>query len=491
MKTLQNHIDGRPLPPSLRQYWDNRNPATGEVISRFPASTEEDVTCAIAAAKSAFPSWAALSGKERRSILLKLAEGIERERGAFARAETLDTGKPITLSRELDIPRSAANFRFFADALLAFGMEKFPGEAKGRNCAVSSPLGVVGCISPWNLPLYLLTWKIAPALAMGNTVVAKPSEWTPSTASLLGELWGDLCGQIGLPPGVLNIVHGDGHQVGGALCRHPDVQGISFTGSTVTGRSIAQACAPHFKKVSLEMGGKNPTIVFADCDEEKALEGTLKAAFTNQGQICLCGPRIFIERPLYKRFKDTLVERAHRQFRPGDPQDPKTRQGALISQAHLDKVRAAVEEAKREGGTILTGGRSPGPEQLPETCAGGFFFEPTLIEGLPPSCATNREEIFGPVATLTPFDSEEEVIAWANDTRYGLAASIWTKDLDKAHRVAHHLETGLLWINTWMLRDLRTPFGGVKESGLGREGGHYSLHFFSHLKNICEEVETP
>ena len=472
-----NDIGGRSCPPMHGGFLKNMNPATGECYSEVPDSTREDVNYAVDEARKAFPLWSALSREERSFYLHQIGELIEKNKEELAKAESIDNGKPLSLARKVDIPRSAANFHFFADLILKFDSFVFPEKTHGVNIVEYSPLGVVGCISPWNLPLYLLSWKIAPALAAGNTVVAKPSEVTPMTASLLGRL----AREAGLPPGVLNIVHGTGRQAGAVLCENPHIKGISFTGSTATGREISRMCASRFVKLSLEMGGKNPNIIFSDCDFEKAVEGTLKAAFSNQGQICLCGSRIFVERPLYNRFKEELIKRTNA-LKVGDPLDEQTDQGAIVSEVHFQKIMKAIEQAKKEGGVILTGGESMCPSGK-----NGFFIKPTLIEGLDSDSFINQEEIFGPVATLNPFDTEEEVVSLANCTSYGLSGSIWSKDLNKARRVARNIDSGILWINTWMLRDLRTPFGGMKNSGMGREGGDYALGFFSNIKNICME----
>lgn len=453
-------------------YIDNINPATGETYGHIPSSTASDVEKATEAAKNAFNSWSSLSIQERSKYLHLIADDIEANLEDYARAESIDNGKPIKLAREIDIPRSIANFRFFADEILKFEGEKFNDQGMGLNQVHYSPLGVVGCISPWNLPLYLFSWKVAPALAAGCTVVAKPSEVTPMTAYMLGLT----CERIGLPPGVLNIVHGLGQNVGDAISRHPDILAISFTGSTMTGQKIAIAAAPLMKPLHLEMGGKNPNIIFNDCDFEAAINGTLRAAFANQGQICLCGSRIMVEKELYPKFRDELVKRINKLVQ-GDPLNEQTEQGAVVSKAHFDKIISAIELAKKEGGKILTGGA---PLERP-----GYYIQPTLIEGLGQNCQTNQEEIFGPVATICPFETVEEVIEMANATKYGLAGSIWSKDIPKAQELALQIDSGILWINTWLMRDLRTPFGGMKESGRGREGGQYILKFFSQTKNIC------
>lgn len=477
MQKLENFIGGKFVPPNSGQYLDNVNPSRGQVYSLIPDSDKTDVDQAVQAARQAFPGWSRTTAQQRSDYLRKIARAITENLASLAEAESIDNGKPISLAQTVDIPRSARNFEFFAEAILEFKGEEFRTSAEINNFTEYTPLGPVGCISPWNLPLYLLTWKIAPALAAGNTVVAKPSEITPMTAYLLSKLVSD----AGLPPGVLNIVHGTGPRVGDALVHHPSIRAISFTGSTATGRLISQAAAQSFKRVSLEMGGKNPNIIFADADFDKCLETTVRSTFSNQGQICLCGSRIFIERPIYNKFRDALVAKA-KSLRVGDPLDSATEMGALVSKPHFDKVYSFIELAKKEGGKILCGGERL---SLPGDLQSGYFLSPTLIEGLPSGSPVNQEEIFGPVGTLIPFDSEEEVLAMANSTKYGLASSVWTRDPQKAQRVAHQLESGIVWVNCWMVRDLRTPFGGVKESGVGREGGQYALRFFSEVKNIC------
>ncbi len=479
---LSNFIGGEFLAARKGRTFEKCAPATGEPALLIPDSDEADIGLAVAAAQAAFPAWSSLPVRHRAEWLFKLAEAIRERLEGLAFAETVDNGKPISVSRTVDIPRSALNFEFFAEAITQFASESHHSEPGVVNYTLRQPLGVVGCISPWNLPLYLLSWKIAPALAAGNTVVAKPSEVTPLTAHHLAKI----CADIGFPEGVLNIVHGRGASAGAALCAHPDVKAVSFTGSTRTGAEIAKVCASQFKKVSLEMGGKNPTIVFADCEFDRTVSEVLRASFSNQGQICLCGSRILVQRKIYDRFRDALAAGV-RALQPGNPLDESTKQGALVSHEHLEKVVAAVEQAKALGGRVLAGG---GRAKLSGALAGGFFFEPTLIEGLPPECVTNQEEIFGPVATLIPFDTEEEALAIANGVRYGLAASVWTTNLSTAHRMASRLESGIVWINCWMLRDLRTPFGGWKESGVGREGGLEALRFFTEPKNVCLQFST-
>lgn len=476
MITLENYIGGELLPPTSNKYLDGINPATGEVYSKVPASNETDVNAAIESAKAAFHNWSKLNKLKRSEMLLTLAHKLEEKLEEFAKAESIDNGKPVSLARSVDIPRSIENLKFFAKQSLDFDQESFDNQGRGDNTVYYSPLGVVGCISPWNLPLYLFTWKIAPALAAGCTVVAKPSEVTPMTAYLFSKI----CAEV-LPPGVLNIIHGTGPEVGTPLTTHKDIKAISFTGSTATGKIISKNAAPTMKRLHLEMGGKNPNIIFSDCDYGKALETTLRSSFANQGQICLCGSRIFIERPLYEKFKADFVSKV-KELKVGNPLDKTSNQGAIVSKEHFEKILFCINRAKEEGGNILTGGEAI---QLDGENKSGLFIAPTVIEGLDQSCKTNQEEIFGPVVTIQPFDTEEEVAAFANANEYGLAGSIWTGDKDKALRVARSIHSGIMWINCWLLRDLRTPFGGMKESGRGREGGKYILKFFSQTQNVC------
>lgn len=476
MLKLQNYINGQLVPPAAGRYLDNLEPATGQVYSLLPDSNTQDVAAAVAAAEAALPAWRALPAEERGRLLVRISELIERDLEPLAQAESKDNGKPVTLACSVDIPRAASNFSFFGTAAQHFASETHFQEGVALNYTVRHPLGVVGCISPWNLPLYLFTWKIAPALAAGCCVVAKPSEITPHTAFLLSEL----CIEAGLPAGVLNIVHGAGPGTGQAIIEHPGIKAISFTGGTKTGEHIARTAAPMFKKLSLELGGKNPNLIFADCDLTEAVNISIRSSFANQGQICLCGSRIFIERSIYEPFKAAFLERVAG-LTVGDPMEAGTRQGALVSEAHLLKVLSYIELAHEEGGTLLAGGKRV---HLEGRCAKGYFLEPTVFEGLTPDCRVNKEEIFGPVVTLTPFDTEEEAITWANGTDYGLAATIWTRDLNRAHRVAHALHSGIVWINTWLHRDLRTPFGGMKNSGVGREGGLEALRFFTEPQSI-------
>lgn len=477
MEKLLNYINGKLVEPVSGTYFDNYHPATGSVYSQIPDSGAADVQLAVDAAKAAFPGWAATPAEKRAKVMLKIASLIERDLERFAQAESKDNGKPVNLARVVDIPRAVSNFEFFATAIMHFASESHAMENAAINYTLRQPIGVVGCISPWNLPLYLFTWKIAPAIAAGNCVVAKPSEVTPMTAHLLSSI----CIEAGLPPGVLNIVHGMGGSAGQAIVEHPEIKAISFTGGTKTGAGIARTAAPMFKKLSLELGGKNPNIIFADCDFENAVKTSVNSSFANQGQICLCGSRIFIERPLYEKFRDAFVQRV-KELVPGNPADEKTRLGAVVSQPHMEKVLSYVALAREEGGTVLCGGERV---ILDGELKNGWYIAPTVIEGLTFDCRTNQEEIFGPVVTLTPFDTEEEVLLMANSTAYGLAATVWTQHLTRAHRVASLLQSGIVWINCWLLRDLRTPFGGVKQSGVGREGGFEALRFFTEAKNVC------
>ena len=475
MISILNYIDGKMCAPSTGEYMDLTDPASGKHYAYVPDSNLNDVTKAVAAAEKAFQGWSQTSVSERSSILSKIADLIDRNIERLAEAESLDNGKPQWLAQRVDIPRSSANFRFFAQAITSFSSESHE-MTDAINYTLRNPLGVVGTISPWNLPLYLFSWKIAPALATGNTVIAKPSEVTPMTAFLLSEI----CIEAGLPPGVLNIVHGDGIKVGSEITKHPQIKAISFTGSTRVGKQIASIAAPMFKKLSLEMGGKNPNIIFADCDYDKMLRTTLRASWANQGQICLCGSRIFVEASIYEQFKKDFIQRTQGMV-VGHPADSKTKVGAIVSREHYEKILNYIELAKEEGGTILTGGHAVFPDGYEE----GYYIAPTIIEGLSHDCRTNQEEIFGPVVTIMPFDSEDEVLAMANGVNYGLSATLWTENLSRAHRMAREIEAGIVWINTWLHRDLRTPFGGMKNSGVGREGGLEVLRFFTEPKNVC------
>jgi aminomuconate-semialdehyde/2-hydroxymuconate-6-semialdehyde dehydrogenase len=476
MEKLQNYINGQYINPNQGNYIDNYEPATGKVYSLIPDSDETDVQLAVEAAEKAFPIWSKMSIEQRSAILVKVSEGIQNRMDEFVQAESKDNGKPVSLAAHVDIPRAISNFHFFATGILHFAAEAHSMEGEGINYTTRKPIGVVGCISPWNLPLYLFTWKIAPALAAGNCVIAKPSEVTPYTAYLLGKV----LSEAGMPEGVLNIIHGLGNKVGDAIVKHPKIKAISFTGGTKTGEYIARTAAPMFKKLSLELGGKNPNIIFDDCDFDEMLTTTVRSSFANQGQICLCGSRIFVQRGIYDKFKTAFVERVEK-LTVSHPTDPKAKMGALVSKPHLEKVISYIELAKQEGGKVIAGGNQV---HLEAPYNEGYFLQATVIEGLDFKCRTNQEEIFGPVVTLTPFDTEEEVLEMANSTQYGLSATLWTSDLKRAHRMADQIEAGIVWINAWLVRDLRTPFGGVKSSGVGREGGWEALRFFTEPKNV-------
>ncbi|MFZ1702215.1 MAG: aldehyde dehydrogenase [Pyrinomonadaceae bacterium] len=508
MIKIENYIHGDLVAPASGVYLDNFDPSTGDVYSHIADSDSRDIERGVEAASNAFPGWSNTSAEARHDILMRLAGLIERDLEDLALAESIDNGKPVSLARAVDIPRAVSNFKFYATAAMHTANESHDTVGQSAiNYTLRQPLGVVGCISPWNLPLYLFTWKIAPAIAAGCTVVAKPSEVTPMTAFLLSKL----CIEAGLPPGVLNIVHGLGPKVGSAIVEHKDVKAISFTGGTKTGEEIARVAAPMFKKLSLELGGKNPNIIFADCNYEEMLATTVRSSFSNQGEICLCGSRIFVERPIYERFREDFVARTAALV-VGDPLDPETNVGAIVSKPHFDKIMSYIDLAKQEGGSILCGGKSvdltaetqrrgevsaPGAvatgSPIPESAIRtpqlrGWYIEPTIIEGLSHDCRTNQEEIFGPVVTIMPFDTEGEVVEYANSVRYGLSATVWTENLSSAHRVSAALESGIVWVNCWLLRDLRTPFGGVKDSGVGREGGFEALRFFTEEKNVCVKI---
>lgn len=474
---IQNYINGNFHNPIQDKWLDNYNPSNGEVYCQIPNSTNEDVENAYIAAKSAFPSWSQTTLEERSRIMLKISELIETNLDRLAEAESKDNGKPIWLAKAVDIPRASSNFRFFANAITQFASESH--ESVGQqaiNYTLRQPIGVVGCISPWNLPLYLFSWKIAPAIAAGNCVVAKPSEVTPMTAFLLSEI----CNEAGLPKGVLNIVHGLGTTAGQAIIEHPDIKAISFTGGTATGAHIAKVAAPMFKKLSLELGGKNPNIIFDDCDYEDMLITTIRSSFGNQGQICLCGSRIFVQESIYEQFKKDFVNVVSKQ-KVGHPSAPDTKIGALVSKTHLEKVLSYVDIAKAEGGKVLFGGK----QITVEGYENGYYMEPTIIEVQTDECRVNQEEIFGPVVTIMPFTIEDEVLQMANKVKYGLSATLWTNDLKRTMRMTNQLQAGMVWVNTWLMRDLRTPFGGVKDSGVGREGGFEALRFFTEAKNVC------
>ena len=481
MKKILNYINGRYCESQSGEWLDNYNPSNGEVYSQITNSNKLDIASAYEAAKSAFPAWSNTTIDERSRIMLKIASLIDDNLDRLALAEATDNGKPLSLAKAVDIPRASSNFRFFGNAITQFSSEAH--ESVGLNTmnfTLRQPIGVVGCISPWNLPLYLFTWKIAPAIAAGNTVVAKPSEITPMTAFLLGEI----CSEAGLPKGVLNIVHGTGPSAGEAIVAHPNIKAISFTGGTKTGEHIARTAAPMFKKLSLELGGKNPNLIFADCDYDKMLAVTLKSSFSNQGQICLCGSRIFIEKSIYARFKEDFITKV-KALKVGNPFDAGTDMGAVVSKPHLEKVQSYIKLAVDEGGIILSGGKKvevKGSEN-------GYYLEPTVIEVQNNDCRVNQEEIFGPVVTIMPFETEEEALQMANSVKYGLSSTLWTQDLNRTMRMSKQLQTGIVWVNTWLNRDLRTPFGGMKDSGVGREGGFEALRFFTEAKNVCIKYE--
>jgi len=474
MLKIKNYINGELIEPVEKKYLDNYNPSIGKVYSLIPDSDEKDVQLAYEAAQAAFPGWSATKKDERSRIMMNIAALIDKNFDALVKAESKDHGKPEWFAKMVDIPRASSNMQFYATGILHFASEAHAMEETAINYTLREPIGVVGCISPWNFPLYLFTWKIAPALAAGCTVVAKPSEVTPMTAYLFSEL----CIEAGLPKGVLNIVHGLGSKAGSAIVAHPKISAISFTGGTKTGAEIASVAAPMFKKLSLELGGKNPNIIFADCDFEQAVKTTLNSSFSNQGEICLCGSRIFVEKPIYEKFKTEFITRTNK-MKAGNPADDKNKLGAIVSKQHFEKILSYIALAQKEGGTILAGGKSvnPGGE-----FSEGWYIEPTIIEGLAFDCRTNQEEIFGPVVTITPFETEAEVLRYANSTVYGLSSSIWTENLTRAHRMAAKIQAGIVWINCWLVRDLRTPFGGIKGSGVGREGGFEAFHFFTEPK---------
>ena len=474
---ISNFIDGKHVEPVSGEFFDKIDPATGNAVMQVPDSDSRDVDRAVDAAARAFPAWSRTPAADRSRLLLAIAERIEKDLNRLAEAECIDTGKPLRLCKMVDIPRAAANFRFFATAILHTQTEAFRTDQIALNYTLRQPRGVAGLISPWNLPLYLFSWKVAPALATGNTAVGKPSELTPTTAHMLTEIWQE----VGLPPGVFNVVHGYGAKVGAALVAHPRVPTLSFTGGTATGAEIAKAAAWLFKRVTLELGGKNPNIVFADADLDDSLKSSLRSSFENQGEICLCGSRIFVEEKLFPAFVERFVAETSR-LKVGNPLDPATDQGALISKGHLEKVQSYIRLAKQEGGRIACGGNAA--ESVGERCKNGYFFQPTVITDLDARCRVNQEEIFGPVVTITPFRTEDEAIGFANAAPFGLSASLWTRDLTRAHRVAEQIECGTVWVNCWLLRDLRTPFGGVKQSGVGREGVRYAIEELSQIKFV-------
>ena len=482
MQKILNYINGNYTEPLSGLWLDNFNPSNGEIYSQTANSNAQDIELAYDSAKAAFPLWSNTTIEERSKIMLRIAELIDENLDSLAAAEAKDNGKPLSLAKAVDIPRASSNFRFFGNAITQFSSEAH--ESVGLNTmnfTLRQPIGVVGCISPWNLPLYLFTWKIAPAIAAGNTVIAKPSEVTPMTAFLLGEI----CSQAGLPKGVLNIVHGTGPSTGQAIVEHPNIKAISFTGGTKTGEHIARTAAPMFKKLSLELGGKNPNLIFADCDYDKMLTVTVRSSFANQGQICLCGSRIFVEATIYDKFKKDFISKVE-QLKIGDPFNDETNMGALVSKPHMEKVQSYISLAEEEGGKILSGGKQVTVKGFED----GYYLEPTIIEVFDEKCRVNQEEIFGPVVTIMPFKTEEEALQMANGVKYGLSATLWTSDLNRTMRLSKQLEAGIVWVNTWLNRDLRTPFGGVKDSGVGREGGFEALRFFTEAKNICIKYES-
>ena len=480
MEQLTNFINGKFMQPKTEEYLDVFEPATGQVYSKVPNSSSTDIDVAFQAANAAFPGWSELTVTDRSQYLHKIAELLEHQLDDFANYESRDTGKPVTLAQSVDIPRAIANFRFFAEYGPTFKFDSEINSDQSENRVVHAPLGVVGCISPWNLPLYLFTWKIAPALMAGNTVLAKPSEITPYTAYKLGEI----CVDANLPAGVLNIIHGQGITAGDALINHKGVPAISFTGGTATGKIISQKTAASFKKLSLEMGGKNPAIIFTDCNYNKMLETVVQSSFSNQGQICLSSSRILIQTEIFQRFKKDFIGKVNKLI-VGDPQDHESNLGAVSSKNHFNKILNYIKLAEKEGGEILFGGKAL---KLSGRCKKGWFIEPTIIEGLNNNAKTNQEEIFGPVVTLIPFDNEEDAIQIANESDYGLSATIWTEDKERATRVSNQVEAGVIWVNCWLVRDLRTPFGGMKQSGMGREGGSEALRFFTEQKNVCTSI---
>ncbi|WP_270179974.1 aldehyde dehydrogenase [Alkalihalobacillus sp. CinArs1] len=471
----RHFINGEFVESTNQKTFENINPATELVIGKVAEGGEKEVDLAVKAARKALKGpWKSLPSKERSSILRKIGDLILERKEELAALESLDTGKPYEMALEVDITRAAYNFHFFADYLTSLGTESYQQDDKAIHYSIRRPVGVVGMINPWNLPMLLLTWKMAPCLAAGNTAVIKPAEWTPMTATVLAEI----CKEAGVPDGVVNIVHGFGpDSAGAAITKHPQVDAVTFTGETKTGTAIMEAAAPTLKKLSYELGGKNPNIIFADSDLDEVIDTTLKSSFMNQGEVCLCGSRIYVERPVYEAFLDKFVSRT-KELEVGDPFKKGTNVGAVISKEHYDRVMSYIEIAKEEGGTIVAGGGRPEHKEK------GFFIEPTIVTNLDRSSRCVREEIFGPVVTVLPFDTEEDVIEQANDTHYGLGATIWTNDLRRAHRVAYQIEAGIIWVNTWYLRDLRTPFGGLKQSGIGREGGMHSFEFYSELSNV-------
>ncbi len=480
MERLKNFVNGEFTLPAEGKYLDKINPATAEKIYELPDSTEVDVVMAIKAAQAAFDGWSRTPTVERSRILNRIADLIDKNAAALAEAETIDVGKPLELSKTLDIPRAALNFRFFASAIMHKTEMASDMDGDALNYVLRQPVGVAGLISPWNLPLYLLSWKIAPALACGNTVVCKPSEWTSKTAFLLG----DILNEAGLPKGVCNIILGKGDPAGSYLVKHPGVSLISFTGGTATGEKIQTMAAPFVKKLSLELGGKNATIVMNDVDLAKVIPQIARASFLNQGEICLCGSKILVQEGIFKEFCEQFAKHVD-SLVVGDPMDSKTFMGPIVSKPQYDKVMSLLEVAKKDGGKVIAGGARP---ELPEQIKNGYFLRPTVIQDLTNCSEIHQTEIFGPVVTLNPFKYPQDAVKWANNSSYGLSASVWTKDLKQAHKIAAGLKVGTVWVNTWLKRDLRMPFGGAKASGIGREGGEHSLDFFTETKTVCVQL---
>ena len=477
MIKIKNYINGSLSNRKSINNIEVFNPALGKVYATCPDSDTKDLNQALNSAKKAFPLWSNISYKKRAQYLFKISDLLEKNLDKFSEFESMDNGKPLLLSKNLDIPRAIENLNFFGEIVNSNTSDSFYMENIGLNYTLKKPIGVVGTISPWNLPLYLFTWKIAPALVSGNCVVAKPSEVTPMTAYLFSEI----CIEAKLPNGVLNILHGKGSSIGSKIVKNKDVKAISFTGGTQTGKLISVECAKSFKKLNLEMGGKNPVLIFDDCDYKKMIKSVIKSSFLNQGQICLAGSRIYVQKKMYNRFKKDFINEV-KKIKTGNPLNKDSDQGAIVSENHLNKISSYINIAKKEGCEILVGGNQI---IMDDKCKCGWFFEPTVIENFKNNSRTNQEEIFGPVVTLNSFDSEQDAINLANDSDYGLASIIWTTNINKAHRVADSIKSGIVWINCWLERDLRTPFGGMKNSGYGKEGGMHALNFFTEEKNVC------
>ncbi|MBT4762530.1 MAG: aldehyde dehydrogenase [Bdellovibrionaceae bacterium] len=478
MKIIKNFIHNEYVDAVSGKTLDNFNPATGKVYSQMVRSGEADVQTAVASAEKAFPLWSTSSRNDRSDMLMQIGALLQKRVQVFAEAESIDQGKPVSLALKVDMARAVKNFEFFAHAILHEKENCSKLDGVGLNYSLRSPVGVAGLISPWNLPLYLLTWKVAPALAVGNTAICKPSELTPMTAYMFSQVLKD----VGLPPGVCNIIFGLGSEAGAAIVKHPKIPIISFTGGTQTAESIIKDSAPHFKKLGLELGGKNPNIIFNDCDLSKTVDVSVKSSFNNQGEICLCGSRIFVQKEIYPKFIKDFIEKTEALI-VGDPWDAQTFMGALVSKEHRDKVMSYINLAESEGGKLISGGKVPVSIKGTDF-ENGYFIEPTIIEAQNIQCRLLQEEVFGPVVTITQFTDEDEVISWANSTKYGLSASVWTQDITRAHSVAERIKSGTVWINSWMIRDLRVPFGGMKASGMGREGGSHSIDFYTELKNV-------